>query len=214
MDMESFCDAVEMYLFQKKMTPLDLSKKTKIPQPTISLILNKKSKSLKNSTINKFATFFNVSADNLIRNPKIILQNIATVVDQPKGITSIPVYNLSDLKYNSNSSDKIPTISNEYIASTTSNNSCFAVKLDNDEMFPSFEDGSILIIDTHFSLKDKKSSYALYANNSDLSVKFRKLVIEGKLMILQPINTKYESVIFNERAHKLIGILVESRQSF
>lgn len=153
----------------------------------------------------KFANFFNVSIDYLLglnEENKIKKNKIAVLGTIPAGI---PIEMIEDvIDY-----EDIPT---EWLSG---GREYFALKVQGDSMTPEYLDGDVVIVRKQDSCENGDECIVA-VNGYDAT--FKKVIKKESGIILQPLNTNYEPMIYtNEDIEKLpvriLGVVVELRRT-
>lgn len=191
-----------------KFTQCEIAKKLKISQQTYS---NYESESTEapHEILKQLAQIFDVSVDYLLGNDN---NKNSTPTPKPNRIpvlgkipAGIPINMIEDiLDYEEIDAEKL-TGGKEY----------FALKVQGDSMYPKFQDGDVLIVKKQDDCEN--GTFAVVAVNGD-DATFKKVIKKADSIILQPLNDKYEPIIYNnEQIQKLpvriLGVVVEIRRT-
>lgn len=95
------------------------------------------------------------------------------------------------------------------------NKKYFALKVKGDSMMPKFQEGDVLIVRQQDDCEN--GAYAIVAVNGD-DATFKKVIKKENGIILQPLNTNYEPIIFDKKQIetlpvRILGVVVEIRRS-
>lgn len=106
-----------------------------------------------------------------------------------------------------------PFNADDYIYSDIKGRNLFALKVQNDSMEPIFHQGDIIIINPN--LTPESGDYVIVRLKDEGEVTFKKLVIKDRLVILKPLNPKYEDIILDkDDRFEVIGKVVERKTFF
>jgi SOS-response transcriptional repressor LexA len=111
-------------------------------------------------------------------------------------------------------SDPFPVgISDDYIYSTIKGENIFALKVHNDCMSPEFNQGDIIIVDPNLSVE--QGDYAIIADRDSDGATFKQFKKYGKLVMLHPLNPKYEDLeLDHKKRYAVIGKVVEKIKKY
>lgn len=109
--------------------------------------------------------------------------------------------------------DLEPLNADDYVYSDIKGRNLFALRVENDSMEPIFHSGDIIIVNPN--LKPESGDYVIVRLKGENEVTFKKLVLKKKLVILKPLNPKYEDIILTEKKDfEIIGKVVERKTIF
>jgi len=109
--------------------------------------------------------------------------------------------------------DLSPTSPDDFIYSDTLGRNLFALRVENDSMEPLFHQGDIIIINPN--IKPRSGDFVIVRLKSEGEVTFKKLSIKGGRITLQPLNTKYDVIVLEEKDDfEIIGKVVERKTIF
>jgi len=104
-----------------------------------------------------------------------------------------------------------PLSADDYVYSDTKGRNLFALKVENDSMEPIFHPGDIIIVNPN--LKSKSGDYVIVRLKGEVT--FKKLMLKDRLVILKPLNPKYDDIILDRKDHfEIIGKVVEKKTIF
>jgi len=183
-----------------------VSQDLNIPAMTIRRLVSGETTDPRISTINKIANYFNVSLDSIVNskeesNIRIMKKTIPQFVpiiewDIVKSLKSIHELDLSSW----DNWQPVLTMSGESISSES-----YALK-SKISMQPRFPQGSIFIIDPKENPSDNDLILVKMQNDENLSL--RQLFIESPMSILQPVITGSEPIPYQEKVHKILGVVI------
>ena len=200
----ALADILNMLLHKNNLRPTDLSRKTKIPQPTIHRITNGICTNPHRATLQKMADYFELSLAQLRGDEPISglnMHNMETI----DGWSMVPLYDwqsLAHLQY-------AQSITNTYTDSKV-NLKAFAVYLIGHEMAPNFPDKSLLIFDP-----DKQEGSFVLLRRASGVIQFRQLVIKNDEEYVIALNTSIDHIPERLDANDtIIAYLTQSRLDY
>ena len=163
------------------------------------------------SSLEPIAKFFSISVEQLLGETDLSTLTTHTLPTTDTQIIAIPLLEWIDLPNLNN-----PDIKKKMIAAMADlSKDCFAVIMNDSSMEPQFSKDSILIFDPAKLCSDR--SYALVKlAGIDLYV-FRQMLIDAEHKFLKPLNpdlTASQMRLLDDEHDKVIGILVEARQTY
>ncbi|MDO8954596.1 MAG: S24 family peptidase [Gammaproteobacteria bacterium] len=183
----------------------ELSRRTNIPRATINRIASGKSPSPRTDTLKLIAQYFDVTVDQLIGTTPINKESDATTQ-----VNYLPIFEMEKCGEILNSAyDSIDN--GKILGAWTDADSKFATKLSGDSMWPQFQEGTTLILDSRNSQKNR--DYVLAYLSEQKQVIFRQLLLDGKFQYLKALNPIFPTVELKQN-DKILGVLVETRCSF
>lgn len=181
-----------------------LSRAINMPRATINRITTGAITDPKSSTLLLIANYFHVSVDQLLGREPIFSYRVH--------IIKVPLIELSQVK-------KILSQSNILITSNCKNwvdfeykgdsEKLFAFKVSGDAMWPYFDNNSIVIVDT--SIIPQNQNFVIVHLKQNDEIIIRKLLIDGKTMILQAINNVFQNITLKQN-DIIIGVLVHVKK--
>ena len=86
----------------------------------------------------------------------------------------------------------------------------FAVRVVNDSMEPDFREGDVLIVNPN--LEARSGDFVIAKLRSDNEVTFKKLIRHDRIIILRPLNSRYQDIVLDDPdAVELVGKVVERK---
>lgn len=160
------------------------------------------------STLNTIASYFNVTVDQLIGNQPIA-RNVQQCRDSIKPI-SIPIFSLGAP---STLTEQLRGINpgnwNQWLEVEPSiNESCFAVVVLGESMWPLFLEGIIIIIDPGIVPKNKH--YVLCQLHNTQEIIFRQYLEDHGEKLLKPANFGYQTTALQEQ-DQILGVVIQSK---
>lgn len=100
-----------------------------------------------------------------------------------------------------------------YIYTDRKGTNLFGVKVINDSMEPEFREGDVLVVNPN--LEAKNGDYVIAKLLDDNEATFKKLIIHEKVIILRPLNPRYDDIVITEPDKvSIIGKVVERKTLF
>ena len=190
---------------KKNLTQIELSDKLNVTQATISKW--EKGKSIPDiMTLKTLAEFFNVSIEYLLGQETSKLSTKETRIPVLGRIPAgIPIEMIEDVLDYEELKPEMLIGDKKY----------FALKVKGDSMMPKFQEGDVLIVRQQDDCEN--GAYAIVAVNGD-DATFKKVIKRENGIILQPLNTIYEPIIFDKKQIetlpvRILGVVVEIRRS-
>jgi len=113
----------------------------------------------------------------------------------------------------SESEDLTPENPDDYVYSDIKGRNLFALRVENDSMEPIFHPGDIIIVNPN--IKPQSGDYVIVRLRNEGEVTFKKLLIKNNLVILRPLNSKYDDIILtDDDEFEIIGKVVERKTIF
>ena len=190
---------IKKYRKKTKLSQRDFAKLLNVANGTISMWENNlRAPDLE--TIKKISALFNIPTSDLVDDEK---PNLIPVLGRiPAGI---PIAMIEDILDYEEINPEMLAGGKEY----------FALKVKGDSMLPDFKNGDVLIVRKQDDCEN--GAYAIIAVNGD-DATFKKVIKKENGIILQPLNTNYEPLIFDKKQIetlpvKILGVVVEIRRS-
>lgn len=113
-------------------------------------------------------------------------------------------------------------IADEYVYTDQKAGNVFGVRVEGDSMEPEFHEGDILIVNPN--LEGRNGDYVIARLEDENEATFKKLIVHGgdgpqksgrPIIILRPLNARYEDMVFADPAKvRIIGRVVERKTLF
>lgn len=184
----------------------ELARQAKLSQPTVWALENGLTKEVKHSTIAKLAQAVGKSPGFLTGDKD---QNTSDTVHY---VARVPVISWVQAGKKNAVTDPFPPGAAEEWEDTTVtvSNGTFALRVRGDSMVApdgtGFPDGSIIIIDPEAEARNGDYVVVRFDNTDEAT--FKRLLVDGPLKILKPLNPAYPSIPVTEDA-RLAGVVVE-----
>lgn len=209
--MSSIKQRLKTLLFKNNLTPTELARHIDLPQQTIQRIAQGTSENPRAATIEKIASHFDISPDQLLGKAPLFLDN-DNGLSEPT-TQSIPVFTFEQL----HQTDK-KTLSTQHheqiIVSAEYHPDTFAVVMNDTSMQPYFDKGCLLIIEPKDVMMDM--DFVLIKNMDNHIIQFRQAISENQtfyLKALNPNSPSFQAQLLTTQ-DQLLGVLVETRQVF
>lgn len=195
---QEFGDRVLTILKQQQRSKAWLAEQIGISKQAMNYLLNH---STKPKFLNEIAASLEVSPEWL----KTGKGTFFNITNNNQGIRQIPLLRMDTLGKNSNDAfDEMITADSSYPPS------CFAVKLENTSMEPTFNRNSILIFDP---LKEPRNGdFIVFSVDTTGQYFFRQYFYDGDEIYLKSMDSMYKN--FKNEKITIHGILIESRNQF
>ncbi len=109
--------------------------------------------------------------------------------------------------------DLTPENPDDYVYSDIKGRNLFALRVENDSMEPVFHPGDIIIINPN--IEPNNGDYVIVRLKDPGEVTFKKLLLKDELVILRPLNPRYEDIILSRKEKfEIIGKVVERKTIF
>ena len=163
-------------LFEKNITPTELSNRIGISIPTIHRMVTGKTKHPNNTALNAVANFFSISVSELINDNELNLN-----IKKKNQFKDIPV-----LKFDQLGLKKQEQISKINIIVNNVSHNAFAIRMPDHSMSPFINKGSILVFDPEIKPVDR--SYCLIKINNSNSYVIRQILIDINDVFIKSVN--------------------------
>jgi SOS-response transcriptional repressor LexA len=101
-------------------------------------------------------------------------------------------------------------IADDYIYSDQRGQNLFGVRLTGDSMEPEFKAGDILVVNPN--LEPQNGDFVIAKLKNENEATFKKLILHPPLIILRPLNSRYEDIVLNDPASvEIVGKVVERK---
>lgn len=195
-----------------EITISDLSKLTKVPQPTLHHIISGYTKKPARKSLEAIANFFSITVNQLKGNESI---DFKKVKNHPQNkIKHIPLLEWNELK-NISKINLVDHHGKKIISEIDVSDKSFALVSSGSKLEQLFPDGCILIIDQLRQPKNRDFVIVYIEENQEYLL--RRIFIEGNVQYVR----SPESVVndaslhkINQNTDKIIGTLVESKIRF
>jgi SOS-response transcriptional repressor LexA len=197
---QEFGERIAMLLQQQKRSKAWLANKIGLSKQALNYLLNSSAK----------PKYVNEISAALEANPEWLRTGKGTFLilsNDDQGIRQIPLLNIEAIgKADQEKIKSLGTVT----ADQAYPSSCFAVKLENTSMEPTFNQGSILIFDP--SKKPRSGDFVVFSVEASGQVFFRQYYSDGDDIYLKSVDTMYKN--FKNEPITIHGVLIESRNQF
>ncbi len=226
MIVEDFSDRLKKAMSDKQMKQVDLCNKTGIDKALISNYLSGKYKA-KQDKLHKLAIALDVSEGWLMgydvdmdrewfeeKEPSEISIDNARYIETTTKTIKIPVLGKVPAGVPIEAIQDILGYEEIPASMLKSGNNYFALKIDDDSMYPDYKTGDIIIIKQQSDCNSGDDCVVM-VNGDDAT--FKRVIKQEKSIILKPLNNNYEPYYFDEyeiltKPVKIIGIAIEVRR--
>lgn len=106
-----------------------------------------------------------------------------------------------------------PGDADEWIESDIKGPNVFALRVKGDSMEPEFNDGEIVVVNSH--IESKPGDFVIIKNDDNDEATFKQLKRYGDTFVLHPLNSKYEDIEL-KRGHKyrIVGKVVKKEKRY
>ena len=192
-----------------------LARKVGIPQPTLHRILSGATQSPRGVSLAPIANFFSVTINQLMGIDELSEVRIAgTHNSRIYGWTPIPIISWQTAAVWNKFKKKLQQSNWKEWTSTdlSVSDAAFAVLVQTDAMSPTFNQGTILVVDPFFQAKNRDYVIvSLVGNNNAI---FRQLLIDGDAKYLKSINDHFRTLQMDNKEHLVIGTVVQARTDY
>lgn len=197
---------------QNKINESELARRTGVTQQVINQIISGKNTNPKLDTLKKIATYFLITISQLIGDEPISSQNIK-VNQEHYGWNEIPILSI-DKVFDDSIENLIKNKESVLLSDLISNDTLFAINLDDDSMEPKFSVNSILVFKIQHSANN--GEFILIADENIKAIKFRQVCIRQNEIFVRCINPTHQDYQLKKLDSfcKILGILVQARVDF
>lgn len=189
-------------------SPSELSRLTRVPQPTIHRMLTGEAREPRQSTIKPITDFFGVTLAQLMETDLATGEILANVkpVASPR---TVPL--LSSIQAGAFTTIEEAEAGNghERIAVRNSNpgRNAFALRVDGDSMEPRFPEGCVIVADP--DIAPAAGNYVIAKDIRTEKATFKRLMQDGGRWYLRPLNPAYDTVEIDDPGMRVIAVVVE-----
>jgi SOS-response transcriptional repressor LexA len=203
-------------LFLNGLRVTDLSKLTRVSQPTLQRMITGGIEKPHNSSLEPLAEYFNLTIEQLTGLVPIDWLFFENSIEM--GCTKVPLLQWNDIcqylelsEEFSNKTVHFKTI----ITDANLNRMAFAITLDNSSMEPIFPKGTILIVDPTKQIYDRGYVLVMLNGQSD-NIVFKQLLIDGKDKFLKSLNPELKNFMISSLSDndRILGVLAQSKMDF
>jgi SOS-response transcriptional repressor LexA len=194
------------------LTEADLCRNTSISQATLWRLLHSDIDP-RASTLNAIASYFNVSVDQLLGNQPITKNTIQNDLPTNQRTLHLPIFSLDHpdellkMRGQTNPSNWKKWIEVE----SNIKDSCFAVEVIGESMWPNFLEGVLIIIDPELNPKNKDHVLCKLHDSDDII--FRQYIEENGEYFLKAINHVYKTLPLKKH-DSILGVIIQSKNKF
>jgi SOS-response transcriptional repressor LexA len=196
---------LQALMHEGKINEAELSRQTKIPQPTLHKILSGKTADPRISTLKTLAHYFHVSLDDLCEG--VVLQEANSAV---QGL-SVPVISWSDCLSAHPVEHLSPANWTEWVVVDHMDSTQLYGLSVRPSMAPRFPKGTLLIVDPDLSPSDGDLVILRYPDTTEAAL--RELLIDGPLKQLMSVSQHAGCCDWTDDV-EVIGTVIQSRFSY
>jgi len=199
----SLSDILQALIHGKRLSIAEVARRTNVPQPTISRIINGEHQRPHKKTLVALSDFFNITVDQLIGLEPLNIPQPSAI-----GSSQLPVLNCKEI----NSWPQIKSISHEYVTfDKPIGSNAFALKMPDKSMEPLLTKDTLLIIDPAKE-PEYRSLVVVKLHNFD-QVVVRQLIKDAGNCYIRPLNQDFDQfeMMHLTAQDSIKGIVVEAR---
>lgn len=207
-------EVLEKLMEEVAINEAELARKTDIPQPTLHRILSGATKSPRGNSLAPLANFFSVTINQLMGVDPLPEDRVAgTHNTRIYGWTPVPVISMEEAANWGKFQTELRSQNWKNWVSTdlSVSDAAFAVMVKGDAMSPTFNEGTILVIEPE--LKPKNRDYAVVAIKGHTNAVFKQYLIDGDDTYLKSINDEFRTIQV-DKSNTIIGTLVQARTDY
>lgn len=199
-------------LFKKDLKTTQLARELNIPQQTLQRIVSGASPTPHLKTLKPIADFFNITVEQL-KGEKPLPDSLSNTSSMPKvrSAKAIPVIPWENIETYLKEPKAYESHNEIFVNQSSSNETTFAIILNDSSMEPYFPKGSYLILDPEKRFKDR--SYVLVKIGESLTLIFRQLITDGEFNYLKPLNSDLGTFPMRQlkEMDRVLAVMVEFR---
>lgn len=207
-------EVLEKLMEEVAINEAELARKTDIPQPTLHRILSGATKSPRGNSLAPLANFFSVTINQLMGVDPLPADRVAgTHNTRIYGWTPIPVISWEEATNWAKFQTELRNQNWKNWVSTdlTVSDAAFAIIVKGDAMAPTFNEGTILVIEPELAPNNR--DFVVAAVKGQNNAIFKQLLTDGDDKYLKSINGEYRTVQI-DKATTIIGTLVQARSDY
>ena len=195
-------------------TVYELSKQIKLQQSVITRIVNGDTLNPNIATIQKIASFFNVTISQLFGEVRLSENRISGEITSNLELNSIPLLDWNEIEDWLKNKSSFPVKSHiKTELSEDHDSSLFSVKVLDSSLEPRYFKGTTLILDSQRKAKNK--DVVLISNNSPTPV-LKRILIEGNDSYLKSLNIELADIppVPKKDDDVIISIVIQARITY
>lgn len=191
-------------LAEQKISETELSRRTRIPQPTLHKIFAHKTIDPRISTLQSLANYFNLSVDSLYSNGPL-KSGAPFIKNRP-----IPMISWADCVKSKNPVKSLNTHNWKHwvVIESHTSNIIYALKT-KASMEPRFPRDTILIVDAEKKCSDGELVIVRYPNTSEATL--RQFSSDGPTQLLFSMNDSAAKPDKLDKSMQILGVVIQSR---
>ncbi len=205
--MSELCNILKTMMESVNITVTELARQTGVGQPVIHRMASGETDNPKVGSLSPIAKFFNINISQLIGDDPLSPE-MMTGSHNPlyRHWSKVPL--LSWEQAIAWPEQFVATEVQSYIATESNvSDKAFAVKVEDNTMFPRYPKGTILIIEPSIELRDK--DFALIHVEGENKAQFKQVLLDANDLYLKPLNGDFD-IKKIEGQYKTLGIMVQS----
>ncbi len=202
-----------------KLSPNSLAKKLALPAPTINRLVTGEVTDPRASTLTTIADYFGVTPGQLLGRETLNGKYAEHEQVQPpifRPPMSIPILTLAEAveyeRFFEASSNWFRWQKQSHDSEGETHKNIFAVNIKNNLYEPTFMKGAFIIVNPNINLNS--GDYVLVNFSGDPAAVIKKYIAEGHYKYLYPLNPDLKTVMLEENACYIIGVIIEAYISF
>lgn len=204
-------DILSELMFEKRIKMIDLAHQTGVPQSTLSRILSGETTHPHRSSLEPLATFFQVSLNQLLgRDPIGSLRRVSGSMGHSPRVPLLAWEQITPWLAPNPSFAATDSVQVDVELAAGS----FAAIVDDTAMEPQFPSGTMLIVDSQKTPKDR--SFVIASLGDSHKVIFRQLLTDGIHRYLRPLNPDFSQfgMITLTDSDKVVGVVLQARKNY
>lgn len=204
-------DTLNRLLVEHKIRPMELSRRTNVPQPTIQRLTTGSTTRPHRGTLEAIANFFSISVEQLLGQEPIPGISLSMAEALETDYKKIP---LLDSVAVANISSGILNKHQEMITDAVGGPRMFAMHITDNAMEPIFPESTLLIIDPDLTPRDR--SYVVVRLSQHNEVVFRQLVTDGPDLFIKALSADFQKFEMKKVREEdvIIGVLVQTKRDY
>ncbi len=205
---------LNLLLIEKNLKPVELARRTHVPQPTIQRLVSGTTSRPHLSSLAPIAKYFLININQLMGLEPIPWLHAAP--HQSQQVRNIPILAWNEVESCLNEPDRISTLSkNNFIISDAKvSENAYALTVKDSSMEPVFSIGTQIIVDPLKEPKDRCFVVVKLAKNKEAVL--RQLIIDGINYFIKPLSLDLSHFKMQkiELCDTLCGVLVQAKRNF
>lgn len=203
--MRALASILKRLMKEKNLSESELARQTGVGQPVIHRISSGETDNPKIESLRPLAKFFSLSISQLVGDEPLFQRN----TQQKKLIERahiLPFLTFEQTLLWRKNKDQIHVL-NDIITEADVSTDAYAVRVEDTTMRPRFPEGTVLIVDPHYPIKD--GSFVIAYLKEQEKVVFKQLLIDGEHQYLKSLNVDFP-IIRMPKEYLLLGTMVQA----